>query len=71
MTVVVRFRRRQPKRSPLLTSSALLSISPLSSPLQLRVRSLTDRYQVLVLRKPAAARLLIEWVDLFLSRNDV
>lgn len=68
---VVRFQRHRPRRSRLLTSSALFSISPLSNPLQERVRWLIDRYQVLVLRKPGVARLLIEWVDLFMRRNGV
>lgn len=68
---VVRFHRRPPRRSRLLSSSDLFSISPLSNPLQERVRWLIDRYQVLVLRKPGVARLLIEWVDLFMGRHGV
>lgn len=57
--------------SHLITSSRLSTISPLTSSQQQRVRTLIDRYQVLVLTKRPLAEILIVWVDLFLTKNGV
>lgn len=59
------------RQARLLSSADLFKISPLSSPTQHRVRSLIDRYQVLVLTKPLIANWLIDFVDQLLTRRGV
>lgn len=65
MATLVPFRRSRtglmPSPIPSVTSPRTLP------PYEAKMRYLIDRLQVLALRKPAVAKWLLEWLDVFLS----